>query len=411
LLLNMIKKIIPAFSMAFRAMQGHFFQTSLSILGMIIGVAALVGTLCLIDGMEQYAKEQISQTTSLKSILISSKPTRVENGVVLRKDTFAFITPEKFVELQKAITIKTSYSSLLTTQSTEVVHALSGEKIASVLNGTTAPSFENKVISGRLFSNTDVIEKKNVAVANNGFVKLISQTDSVDAIIGTKLIIIGVEFELVGVVDFKSQSPELFIPITHFSNADLKTHPPVVAIEVQEIDQVVPAKEFISNWLKEEYATKRKDFDVMTNGFRVEQAERGFKLFRVIMGLIVGISVLVGGVGVMNVMLISVTQRTTEIGVRKALGARRQDIMWQFLAESISISAFGSICGLLVGVLGTMATIPIIKAITKVPFQASYTWNTIALVSLIAIVVGVVFGTYPALRASRLDPVEAMRRE
>jgi putative ABC transport system permease protein len=229
--------------------------------------------------------------------------------------------------------------------------------------------------------------------------------------VGTKLIIRGDEYELIGVADFKSQSPEIFIPITRFSDADLKNYPPSVAVEVQEIDQVNQTKEVIKNWLKKEYGPRQNDFDVVTNGFRVEQAERGFKLFRVIMGLIVGISVLVGGVGVMNVMLISVTQRTTEIGLRKALGARRQDIMWQFLAESISISAFGSMCGLLLGVLGTMATIPIIKAITKVPFQASYTWNTIALVSLIAIVVGIVFGTYPALRASRLDPVEAMRRE
>ena len=113
----------------------------------------------------------------------------------------------------------------------------------------------------------------------------------------------------------------------------------------------------------------------------------------------------------MNVMLISVTQRTTEIGVRKALGANRKDIVLQFLAEAVSISTLGSVCGLILGILGTMAIIPIVKAITKVPFQASYTWNKIGLVAVLAILVGVVFGTYPALRASKLDPVEATRRE
>jgi putative ABC transport system permease protein len=134
-------------------------------------------------------------------------------------------------------------------------------------------------------------------------------------------------------------------------------------------------------------------------------------LFRVIMGLIVGISVIVGGIGVMNVMLITVTQRTTEIGVRKALGANRKDIVLQFLAEAVSISTLGSLCGLVLGILGTMGIIPIVKAITKVPFQASFTWNTIGVVAVLAIVVGIIFGTYPAIRASKLDPVEAIRKE
>lgn len=129
------------------------------------------------------------------------------------------------------------------------------------------------------------------------------------------------------------------------------------------------------------------------------------------MGMIVGISVLVGGIGVMNVLLISVTQRTTEIGVRKAVGANRKDIVFLFLAESITVSAFGSLMGLILGVVGTMVAIPIIKAITKVPFQAIYTLNTLLIISVIALAIGILFGTYPALRASRLDPVEAIRRE
>ncbi len=397
--------------MAFRALQGHFFQTFLSILGMIIGVAALVGILCLIDGMEQFAKDQISQTTSLKSIVVTSRTTKSENGVILKKDTFAYITPKKFIALQNDITFKTSYAYLISTQSNEASYAPTNKKIISLLNGVTAITHnKDKIVAGSPLSEADILEKRKVVVANKLFVKLISPSDSTHTKIGSKLIIRGEEFELIGIVNQNSQSPELFVPITHFSDTDLKDYPPTAIIEVEEIDQVGAAKEFITQWLRKEYGAQ-KNFDVMTNGFRVEQAEQGFRLFRVIMGLIVGISVLVGGVGVMNVMLISVTQRTTEIGVRKALGAKRSDIMYQFLAESISISTMGSICGLVLGVLGTMATIPIIKAITKIPFQASYTWNTIILVAIIAVVVGIVFGTYPALRASRLDPVEAMRRE
>ena len=113
----------------------------------------------------------------------------------------------------------------------------------------------------------------------------------------------------------------------------------------------------------------------------------------------------------MNVLLISVTERTSEIGIRKALGANKKDIMRLFLSESITVSLFGSLLGLTFGVLGTMVFIPIIKAITKVPFQAAYTWNTLLVIMIIAILVGVVFGTYPAMKAARLDPVDAIRRE
>ncbi|HMV91798.1 MAG TPA: FtsX-like permease family protein, partial [Cyclobacteriaceae bacterium] len=119
----------------------------------------------------------------------------------------------------------------------------------------------------------------------------------------------------------------------------------------------------------------------------------------------------VGGVGVMNVLLISVTERTTEIGIRKAVGANRRDIILLFLSESVTVSAFGSVLGLIFGTLFTMAAIPIVKAITKIPFQAAYTFDTFFLIAIIAIIVGIVFGTYPAVRASRLDPVEAIRHE
>ncbi|SFC33878.1 ABC transporter permease [Spirosoma endophyticum] len=138
---------------------------------------------------------------------------------------------------------------------------------------------------------------------------------------------------------------------------------------------------------------------------------KGFLLFRLIMGMIVGISVLVGGIGVMNVLLISVTERTVEIGIRKALGAKKRDILWQFLSESITISTFGSVLGLALGLLSTMAVVPIVKALTDIPFQMAYTWNTFSIILVIAMLIGVIFGTYPAMRAARLDPVEAIRRE
>lgn len=112
-----------------------------------------------------------------------------------------------------------------------------------------------------------------------------------------------------------------------------------------------------------------------------------------------------------NVLFISVVYRTSEIGIGKAVDANKRTILYQFLTELITISVFGSLMGLILGVLFTMVAIPIVKALTKIPFQAEYTFNTFLVISIIAILVGIVFGTYPAIRAARLDPVEAIRKE
>lgn len=113
----------------------------------------------------------------------------------------------------------------------------------------------------------------------------------------------------------------------------------------------------------------------------------------------------------MNVLLISVTERTAEIGIRKAVGASRRDILLQFLSESIVVSSFGSFVGLLAGLGSTLVIVPIVRSLTEIPFRAVFTWDTLIVVSVLAVVVGIVFGTYPALRAARLDPVEAIRKE
>jgi putative ABC transport system permease protein len=209
----------------------------------------------------------------------------------------------------------------------------------------------------------------------------------------------------------KATTPHIVIPLNLLNPKELLANAPQLIIEADKVQDVPKLKEEVELFLKQRYPSYREDFSIFTNEMRVKQAAQGFLLFRVIMGLIVGISVLVGGIGVMNVLLISVTERTSEIGIRKAVGANRTDIMLQFLSESVTVSAFGSLLGLIVGMLGTMAIVPIIHAITKVPFYAMYTWNTLAIISTVALVVGVVFGTYPAIRASRLDPVEAIRRE
>lgn len=408
----MIKKIIISFSSAIGTIRSRFFHTVLSVLGIVIGVALLVGILSLIDGMEQYANEQITKTTSLKAIAIYNKPDKVVNGIRVRKDTYPLLSYQQISQLHTALTLPGKVH-MLTQQGREITMLGDTQRIGTLLSGSLPQLSPNsKLVQGKSFTDTDLNDQKLVAVVNETFVRKVSGEAKPSRLLGKKVLVGQQEFTIVGITEADTARPaQLFFPISLLTENDLRSLRLDYGLEAEHVEDVPALKEQILAWIAKNIPNGKEDFEVATNEFRVQQAAQGFLVFRVIMGFIVGISVLVGGIGVMNVLLISVSERTAEIGVRKAVGAKKRDILLQFLSESVTISTFGSLLGLLTGVAGTMIIVPIVKALTKVPFQAAYTWNTFLIISVVAIVVGIVFGTYPAMRAARLDPVEAIRRE
>jgi putative ABC transport system permease protein len=406
----MLKNILIAFALALENIRTHFFHTVLSVLGIVIGVTALVAILSLIDGMEKYAHHQISTTTSLKAITISTERYKRTDNVWIKKDTFSFITYPDFIKLKTNFANEAN-SFIYTRQSGEVL--ANNQKIGAYIIGASASLPSNvKLAYGNLLSEADIAQKQPYTLINYLLATRMTKVDSLADLVGRKLLYKEKEFTIKGILDEKSDNAaEIVIPITFIPDQELTDNPPSCVIEATNVENVTGLKTKIEDRLKKLYPATFSGFSINTNEFRLKQVEQGFLFFRIVMGMIVGLSIVVGGIGVMNVLLISVTERTVEIGIRKAMGAKRKDILLQFLSESVTISAFGSILGLILGIASTFAIVPIIKAFVPVPFEASYTWNTLLIIATIAVLIGIVFGTYPAMRASRLDPVEAIRRE
>ena len=228
-----------------------------------------------------------------------------------------------------------------------------------------------------------------------------------DAALGQRLSVGGMETEIVGVIE--GEAPAVY---GAWALATPEAEASTLVLHVAQAENVSATTDRVRGWLDEQFPQGAEGFTIATDQMRTEQLAQGMLIFKLVMGFITGISVVVGGVGVMNVLLMTVTERTQEIGIRKATGARRRDIVAQFLAEAVMVSAAGSAVGLLAGLGIVFTAVPIIRSIADdMPFRAGFSLGSLLVVAAVAVLVGLVFGTYPAWRASRLSPVEAIRRD
>lgn len=409
----MLRNTFQSFALAFQNIRSNLFHTLLSVLGIVIGVAALVATFSLIDGLEKFARDQISNQTSVNAIVVKTETDKTINNLSVRKDTFQVIDYDRFARFRASAPL-VKRASLHNSYNREISVSGRDSTLGAMIQciGEKPPG-DTSITHGQMFAPTDFSNRAEVAVVNTKLAELIAAPAETQTVLGKTLTVLGHSLKIIGVVkDKKDDSPPVaYMPISLLSLNDLQRSPPTLLFEVDKTEEVPALKAQVENWLQAEYREQSSDFQVLSQDFWVKQTEQGFLIFRIIMGMIIGISVVVGGVGVMNVLLISVNERTAEIGLRKAVGAKKGDIRRLFLAESITVSAFGSMVGLVLGAAFAMAAMPIVRVFADVPFNAVLTWNTFFIIATVAIVIGIIFGTYPAMKAARLDPVEALRRE
>ncbi len=403
----------------------HKMRSFLTMLGVVFGVGSVVAMLSVGEGASKEALEQIRKLGSTNIIISSMKAVEDEASSQTRTRMSIYgLTYDDHARIAESLghIEHTAPVKLLRKESRLLERSMELRVV-----GTTANWFDlvpRDIVAGRLLLPSDEEHLSPVAVLTEfGARKLLATQQSV----GQTIKIGGDQFEVVGIIKSESeqggsiqlpdQQVDVYIPLAvafhyfgdiqtrraagNFSREKVELHQ--VIVQVESIDYVESTAHAIETMLDRFH--DKKDYTLSVPLALLRQAEATKRTFNIVLGSIAGISLLVGGIGIMNIMLASVTERTREIGIRRAIGAKRRQIVVQFLIETVVLSTTGGIIGLGIGTLIPML-ITYFSGMTTV-----LTLVGILLPLIISMSIGILFGIYPALHAAKVDPIIALRHE
>jgi putative ABC transport system permease protein len=406
-------------SVGFETLRANPLRTVLSTLGIVIGVGALVSVLSVGDGMERLAREQIGRTTDLQRIVVSPKLIRFIDGAPFPQPNPAALGQAEMAslrhELGDSMTVNMiiSGSSLVTSAADTTPHAA---QLTGVLL-PDAPLADSLLIAGRLFTANEGTAGAPVTVVSYRLAADAARGKPVTSVVGDTLFLNGQPRRIVGVLRAEANEGvrRAIMPVGAAKDAIIPgplDRPPSLLATSPTIEGVTTLRERIEAWASRQFGQGWKErLSIVADESRVAQAQKAFLLFKLFMGALMSISLIVGGIGIMNVLLSSVIERTREIGIRKATGAAQRHILWQFLSESVAITGVGSMIGLLLGVGAAFTITAIMRHVANAPVRAWLSPSTVLVAIGASVIVGLTFGLYPAMRAARLSPIDAIHRE
>ena len=413
----------------FKSLWLHRLRSLLTALGIIFGVCSVIAMLAVGEGASFEAQEQIRLLGSNNIIVRSVKPSEEQKVNVQRSFVSDYgLTYLDLARLRYTIPGITVYAParIIRERVFNATQSLQAEILGVVPWYTQLRNL--RVVEGRFFTAMETEQTMNVCVLNRALARALFPLAPP---IGQLVRVGGDYYRVIGIADSEGgarpsdpagsdsapAAGQMYIPLTtararfgeilirrssgSFQAEKVQLHE--VTIHVEDQNRVEAVARLAGGIL--ERNRKKKDFEIIVPLELLRQAERTKQIFNTVLGAIAAISLLVGGIGIMNIMLASVTERTREIGIRRALGARRRDIVLQFLVETVILSGMGGIIGVGLGVL-----IPRLITYFSGMMTLVTPWGPLIAFSISGLI-GVIFGLYPALRAAYMDPVEALRHE
>jgi len=399
---------------ALRALMVNKMRSTLTMLGIIIGVGAVIAMIAVGTGAKTRIADQIASMGSNLLIVLSGSST--SGGMRMGAGTVPTLTFDD----ARAISVEIPSVKYVAPNLSGVAQVVYGnQNWSTIINGATPEIFEIRgwpLAAGRSFSQQDLDGAAKVCILGKTVAdNLFGAIDPVGQIVRIKR----VPFTVVGVLVAKGQSTwgqdqddVIFVPLTAAQKRLFGMQFPGmvrgITVQAREAEGMKDAEKQITDLLRQRHrlsAGQDNDFSVRNLTEVMSSAEESADVMSRLLGAIASISLIVGGIGIMNIMLVSVTERTREIGIRIAVGAKSRDILLQFLIESLVLSLIGGTLGIGSGIAGTL----ILSSFTQWPTVFSV--NAILLAFLFSGAVGVFFGFYPARKASLLNPIEALRYE
>jgi putative ABC transport system permease protein len=393
-------RFAEAFRVAVDALRANRLRSLLTMLGVIIGVAAVVVLVAIGSGAKQEVEAQVE---GLGSNIIFVFPGSVQFGAV------PSISRLQLDDVDYVGRVIGNPDAVATTVSSGETVSVGSQQVFSTVQGTNenVPNvFTRPVARGEYLTATDVATRRRVAVLGSNVASdLFGDVEP----LGRQITIAGVRFRVIGVFEEVgsafgvSRDDEVHIPVTTAQQLFGVDRIDALAVKAPTIDDVDPVRHEVVQALEDKYPDEK--FSAVTQSQILGTLGEILGLLTLVLAAIAAISLVVGGVGVSNIMLVSVRERTREIGLRKALGARRRDITVQFLIEAVLLTTVGGVIGIALGVSAS------VLADRLTPLPASIAWWSPVLAFSVSVAVGVFFGVFPARRAGKLEPVQALRTE
>ncbi len=410
--------LLATLRIALRALRVNKLRSALTMLGIIIGVAAVITMISVGRGAQARVEEQIKSLGSNLMIVVPGSTTA--SGVRLGAGAVQTLTEDDAWALQREVEeVQVAAPSLRGTAQVVAANA----NWSTVIQGVTPEYLEARewaVVAGRGFEPQEVTGAgaKVALIGQTTARQLFGDADPVDQEVRIKQ----VPFTIVGVLDRKGQSmigqdqdDVVLVPLATARNRILGTpqgstlrRVGVISVKVRPGADMKVAEEKIRELLRQRHRLQPgqdDDFTIRNLSEILAAQETSSRILTLLLAAVASVSLVVGGIGIMNIMLVSVTERTREIGLRMAVGARGRDILTQFLVEAVVLSLVGGFVGIVLGVAGSLAVGSLAGWRTELSPAA------ILLAATFAAAVGIFFGFYPARKASRLSPIEALRYE